>query len=46
MGVLSLLVLSLAVYAPYARHLAGAWNSIYAISAVVALCLDVFVLIV
>jgi hypothetical protein len=45
-GVLSLLVLLLAVFARYARHLAGAWKSIYAISAVVALYLNVSVLIV
>ena len=45
-GILSLLVLALAVYARYARHLAGAWRGIYAIASVFALYLNVFVLIV
>ena len=45
-GIVSLVVLALATFGRYARHLAGAWKSIYAISAVVALYLNVFVLIV
>jgi hypothetical protein len=45
-GILSLMVLALATFGRYARHLAGAWNSIYAIGAVFALYLNVFVLIV
>jgi hypothetical protein len=45
-GILSLVVLALATFGRYARHLAGAWKSIYAISAVAALYLNVFVLIV
>ena len=42
-GILSLLVLAVAILARYAFHLRGAWSRIYAISAVVALYLNVFV---
>jgi hypothetical protein len=45
-GILSLLVLALAILARYAFHLVGAWRRIYVISAVVALYFNVFVLIV
>jgi hypothetical protein len=45
-GAVSLVVLALAVYARYARHLGGGWRSAYVVSAVVALYLNVFVLIV
>ena len=45
-GIISLVVLALAVYARYARHLEGGWRSAYVIAAVVALYLNVFVLIV
>ncbi len=44
-GILSLLVLAVAIYARYARHLAGAWRPTYVISAVIALYFNVFVLI-
>ena len=44
--IISLLVLAVAIYARYARHLAGAWRKIYVIGAVIALYLNVFVLIV
>jgi hypothetical protein len=44
-GVVSLLVLAIAIVARYARHLAGAWRRVYVISAVMALYLNVFVLI-
>jgi hypothetical protein len=45
LGILSLVVLALAVYALYARRLAGGWRRTYAISATVALYFNVFVLI-
>jgi len=45
-GILSLLVLAIAIFARYQRHLAGAWRRTYVISSVVALYLNVFVLIV
>jgi hypothetical protein len=45
-GGVSLLVLALAIYARYGRHLAGPWRRVYAIGAVVALYLNVFVLVV
>jgi hypothetical protein len=45
-GIISLLVLGVAILARYARHLAGAWRRIYVVSAVIALYLNVFVLIV
>jgi hypothetical protein len=45
-GAISLVVLGIAIFARYTRHLAGAWRGIYAVSAVVALYLNVFVLIV
>jgi ABC-type protease/lipase transport system fused ATPase/permease subunit len=45
-GALSLLVLALAIYARYGRHLAGAWRRVYVVCAVVALYFNVLVLIV
>lgn len=45
-GILSLVVLAIAIYALYARHLAGAWRKIFVIGAVLALYLNVFVAIV
>jgi hypothetical protein len=45
-GIVSLLVLAVVIYARYARHLAGAWRWIYVVGAVVSLYLNVFVLIV
>jgi hypothetical protein len=42
-GVLSLLVLAVALVARYAFHLAGAWRRIYVVSAAIALYLNVFV---
>ena len=44
-GILSLLVLAIAILARYALHLAGAWRRIYAATAVISLYLNVFVLI-
>lgn len=45
-GIISMLVLALAIFARYGRHLAGPWRWIYVITAMVALYLNVFVLIV
>jgi hypothetical protein len=44
-GILSLLVLAVAIAALYAFHLAGGWRRTYVITAVLALYLNVFVLI-
>jgi hypothetical protein len=45
-GIISLVVLAIAIVARYARHLAGPWRWIYVVSAMVALYLNFFVLIV
>lgn len=45
-GAISLVVLAIAIYARYSRHLAGGWRRTYVISSVIALYLNVFVLIV
>jgi hypothetical protein len=45
-GIISLLVLAVAVYARYGGHLAGVWRLVYAITAVIALYLNFLVLIV
>jgi len=42
-GIISLVVLAVAILARYARHLAGAWRRIYVVCAAVALYLNVFV---
>ena len=42
-GVISLVVLAVAIFALYSRHLAGPWRWIYVVGAVVALYLNVFV---
>jgi len=42
-GIISLVVLTVAILARYAFHLAGGWRRIYVISAVTALYLNVFV---
>jgi hypothetical protein len=44
-GIISMVVLTVAIVARYARHLAGAWRRTYVIAAVFALYLNVFVLI-
>ena len=44
-GILSLLVLAVALFALYGAHLAGAWRRIYGISAIAALYFNVFVLV-
>jgi hypothetical protein len=45
-GIVSLIVLALAIPARYTFHLADGWRSTYVITAVIALYLNVFVLIV
>jgi hypothetical protein len=45
-GIISLVVLAVAILARYAFHLAGAWRWIYVVGAVIALYLNIFVLIV
>jgi hypothetical protein len=45
LGAISLVALAVAIIARYARHMAGAWRSIYVVSAVLALYLNVFVLV-
>ena len=45
-GIVSLLVLALALVARYPLRLAGAWRRVYVISAVMALYLNAFVLVV
>lgn len=45
-GIISLVVLAVAVYARYAAHLAGHWRWIYVATATLALYLNVFVLVV
>jgi hypothetical protein len=45
-GIISLVVLAVALLARYAFHLAGSWRWIYVVGAVIALYLNVFVLVV
>ncbi len=45
-GIISLAVLAIAIFALYARHLIGSWRWIYVGSAVLALYLNVFVAVV
>ncbi len=45
-GILSLIILALAIAARYTFHLAGAWRWIFVVSAVVALYFNCFVLVV
>ncbi|SRR6266540_4548887 len=45
-GIISLVLLAVAIFARYARHLAAAWRKTYVISTVLALYLNVFVLVV
>ena len=45
-GILSLVVLAIAILARYALHLAGAWRWIYVVCAVLALYLNSFVAVV
>ena len=45
-GIISLVLLAIAILARYALHLAGAWRWIYVVSATMALYLNCFVLVV
>jgi hypothetical protein len=45
-GIISLVVLTVALYALYGVHLSGAWRWIYLVTATIALYLNLFVLIV
>ena len=45
-GAVSLLVLAVALFALYGRHLAGRWRTAYVIAAIFALYLNVFVLVI
>jgi len=45
-GTISLVALAVAILARYTLHLAGAWRSIYVVTAVLSLYLNVFVLVV
>lgn len=45
-GIISLVVLAVTIYARYGGHLAGSWRLAYVITAVIALYLNFFVLIV
>jgi hypothetical protein len=45
-GIISLVVLAIAIAARYTFHLGGAWRSIYTVGATLALYLNVFVLVV
>lgn len=45
-GIISLAVLAVALFALYGRHLSGVWRPVYVITAMIALYLNVFVLIV
>jgi hypothetical protein len=45
-GVVSLVVLAVAIVARYVRHLAGGWRRTYVVTAVLALYFNVFVLVV
>lgn len=44
-GILSLLILAVALFALYSKHLSGGWRRTYVITAVIALYLNVFVLV-
>jgi K+-transporting ATPase A subunit len=45
-GIISLVLLAVAMVARYARHLGGAWRWIYVLTAMISLYLNVFVLVV
>jgi uncharacterized membrane protein SirB2 len=45
-GLISLVLLAVAIFARYLRHLSGGWRAAYVISAAMALYLNVFVLVV
>lgn len=45
-GIVSLIILPIAIFARYGKHLEGRWRSVYVIGSVAALWLNVFVLMV
>jgi len=45
LGILSMIVLAIAIFAVYVFHLNGAWRRTYAITALIALYFNIFVLI-
>jgi hypothetical protein len=45
-GAISLVILAVALFALYGRHLAGRWRTAYVITAILALYLNVFVLVI
>lgn len=45
-GIISLVVLALAIFARYGRHLTGSWRWIYVVTALIALYLNCFVAVV
>jgi len=45
-GILSLVLLAIAVFALYGQKLSGAWRAVYVVSALISLYLNVFVLII
>ena len=45
-GIISLVLLALALLGLYGKHLAGAWRATYVVTAVISLYLNVFVLVV
>jgi hypothetical protein len=45
LGILSLIVLAIAIFARYGKHLSGGWSRTYAVMAVIALYFNVFVLV-
>jgi hypothetical protein len=45
LGILSLIVLAIAIFALYGRHLNGVWRRTYVITAMIALYFNVFVLV-
>jgi hypothetical protein len=45
-GILSMIVLAIALFALYTRHLSGGWRRTYVITAMIALYLNMFVLVV
>jgi hypothetical protein len=44
-GILSLVILAVAIFALYGRHLSGVWRRTYVITAMIALYFNVFVLV-
>ena len=44
-GAISMVALAIAIFARYGRHLAGGWRRAYAITAMISLYLNVFVLV-